>query len=299
MQNKSLIFIIFLVLTLSLTSIYLYKKSSVIFNKLYHHNQQHNSASEQNGKMQSLSIASTSLNLKENKNNPLNLNSTKSTKTLQTAPPLFQTFHNSARKIQKENSQILNKLNKQDHQGEWKWNQNRFGLTTFMEGITPIRVDNVDAATEFMQNIFQNTKLAQQLQLSQEETHDIPSKSEDYVYHWDQTIGTLKIFNSYVKIFGRTEDGFVYFILKNTKNIVSINKTITVSSDQARNIIETQYPSVNQITVQPINEVYVNEDNTAELSWRCTLLRNNLDRRLILISALSGNILYDQSLVKN
>lgn len=135
-----------------------------------------------------------------------------------------------------------------------------------------------------------------------------PTQLEDTPFskakQYDQEYEGYEVFGGYMKVFTKTSDGSVYFVANETKDVGDIDLRIKYSFEEAKSIALNKYADKDgeSVTNNPSKPVIFNiRPGQSELAWEVQVQIQGplFDRRHILISATSGMILKDITMLKN
>lgn len=120
-------------------------------------------------------------------------------------------------------------------------------------------------------------------------------------YNFKQQFEGFEVYNSYLRLFGRKEDGGVYYINNELKDVGQPVLDFRVTQSEAVNALHSIYPqygvSVEQSSSKPL--LLVLKPGVSELVWKLIVRVQGAekDRREILISANTASVLQNESLV--
>lgn len=120
-------------------------------------------------------------------------------------------------------------------------------------------------------------------------------------YNFKQQFEGYEVYNSYLRLFGRKEDGGVYYINNELKNVGQPALDFRVSQVEAVDALRSLYQDrgllVEESSSKPV--LFVMKPGVSELAWK-VIVRvkgNQKDRREILISANTATVLQNESLL--
>lgn len=121
---------------------------------------------------------------------------------------------------------------------------------------------------------------------------------------YDQEVGGYQVFGGYMKIFHRKSDGAVYYVANETRNVGDVDLRIRYSFADAKAAALRQHANKTGVVVEnnpskPV--IYSSGPGHGELAWEVLIrIQGPLyDYRHLLVSAISGQILKDITLLKN
>jgi hypothetical protein len=118
-------------------------------------------------------------------------------------------------------------------------------------------------------------------------------------YSFKQVHQGYEVYGANLRLFGRKSDGALYYYNHQLKNIQTSQLNINYPTDSAQEKVESTYQrktmKLEKVADQPL--VFVDTSGKAELAWRFVInIESPLpDRREVLVSALTGEILQDLS----
>lgn len=124
------------------------------------------------------------------------------------------------------------------------------------------------------------------------------------VRQYDQEVGGYLVLGGYMKVFHRKSDGAIYYVANETRNVGDVDLRIRYSFADAKATVLQRFAGKTGVVVEnnPSRPVIFSERaGHGELAWE-TLVRIQgplYDYRHVLVSAISGQILKDITLIKN
>ena len=193
-------------------------------------------------------------------------------------------------------------LKKLDGKAEWRVNKTDSGRVTAISGaLIAGHSDSPEKLQEFAQQISEVTGVpGHQIVPSKTLLQDTP---ETEARQFDQEVDGYKVFAGYMKIFTRKSDGAIYYIANETRDVGQVDLRIKYTGPEAAQIAVAAYAEkigVVAESVSPKPVIYPDQaSGNGELAWEVVLRieRPLFDRRHLLISAISGQILKDVTLV--
>lgn len=196
-------------------------------------------------------------------------------------------------------------LKRLDSQAQWRVNKTDTGRVVAISGaLIQGHSDSPKAPEgllEFARQIVERTGVpGEQLRLSTVVLEDTP---ETIARQFDQEIEGHRVFGGYMKIFTRKVDGAIYYIANETRHIGEVDFRVRYAGPEASQMALRAYQGKNEVAIESLAikpVIYPDQAlKQGELAWEVILLisRPLFDRRHLLISARSGQILKDVSLV--
>ncbi len=192
-----------------------------------------------------------------------------------------------------------------DPKADWRVNRADSGRVTAISGALikghSDSPEEPEGLLKFAQQIAELTGVpGHQLAVSATVLEDTP---ETTGRQFDQEVEGYKVFGGYMKIFSRKSDGAIYYIANETRDVGEVDLRIKYTGPEASQIAlrayhEKQGVVVESLATKPV--IYPDQAlRQGELAWEVILLIKGplFDRRDLLISARSGQILKDVTLV--
>ena len=193
-------------------------------------------------------------------------------------------------------------LKKLDPKADWRVNRTDTGRVTAISGsLIQGYSESPEKLQEFAQQIAELTGVpGQQVVPSSTKLEDTPQTE---ARQFDQEVDGYKVFGGYMKIFTRKSDGSIYYVANETRDVGGVDLRIKYSGTEASQIALQAYSDKKGVVVESVSSKPVIFPNQAlghgELAWEVIIHidRPLIDRRHLLISASSGQILKDVSLI--
>ncbi len=194
-------------------------------------------------------------------------------------------------------------LLKQDPNADWRVNRTDDGrVVAISGGFIKEDLSTPEKYQQFAENVAAMIGIPQ-AQLVASETN-LDGGENTAIKQFDQELGEYKVFGSYMKVFTRNADGSVFYIANEVKETGEVDLRIKYSFSEVAGIVMKRYEGKKGLQIENSPQkpmVYVLQPGQSELAWEIVLKVEGplYDRRHIMISATSGNLLKDISLLKN
>lgn len=192
-------------------------------------------------------------------------------------------------------------LKKHDPEGEWKVSRTSDGRVIAASGgmIRNVR-NSPEQNLQFVEEFNQTLGVPVNSMVPSSVQHDENPYSR--IEQFDQKFGEYEVFGAYTKVFRRAADDSIFYIANETRPVGDVDLRIKYSLQDVREIVLQSY-SGKTVTIEsspgkPV--VYAPTPGQGELTWQITLRvdRPLFDRRHLLVSASTGKIVKDTTLVK-
>ncbi len=213
----------------------------------------------------------------------------------------------ASRKVaQSSEPQSLEKFLKElDPNADWRVNKTDTGRVTAISGALiqgqSDSTEEPEGLLKFAQQIAELTGVSgAQITVSTTRLEDTP---ETRAHQFDQEVEGYKVFGGYMKIFTRKSDNAIYYIANETRDVGEVDLRIKYTGPEAAQIALRAYSDKKGVVVDSVSGKPVIYPDQAikqgELAWEVivSIAGPLFDRRHLLISARSGQILKDVSLV--
>ena len=194
-------------------------------------------------------------------------------------------------------------LSKFDKNAKWRINRTDSGNVIAFSGGMIDGIDKLSAQElAFAQEIAELTGVpGEQIFVSETKLEDTPyTEAQQY----DQEVGGYQVFGGYMKVFHKKPSGEIYYVANETKNVGDVDLRIKYSFADAKAVTLRRFANKTGVVVEnnPTKPViYPDRPGHGELAWEVLVrIQGPLyDYRHLLVSATSGQILKDITLIKN
>lgn len=189
-----------------------------------------------------------------------------------------------------------------DQNANWRINRNDQGRVLAVSGgFIKKNMNTNEQALAFAQEFAEQTGVpAKQIVTSMQ---TLPSSEDSKVMQFDQEIDGYPVLGAYLKVFTRQTDGVVYYITNETQAFADISTEINYSLSQAQEKIAQIYSAKKGVKIESLGEkavLYSSIPHQAELVWHLQVSVEGplLDRRDVLVSAKTGQVVRDLTMMK-
>ncbi len=193
-------------------------------------------------------------------------------------------------------------LKKIDKDVKWRVNRNDKGrVLAISGGLIKKDLSSNEKALAFAREVAEQTGVTgQQIVLSNEL---LPTTEDTKAMQFDQEIDGYSVLGSFMKVFTRQSDGAVYYIANETMPLNQVDTQINYSLNQAQETVLNKFKSKQGVKIESATEkpvLYPMGSHHAELVWQMQVGIQGplLDRRDILVSAKTGQIVRDITMIK-
>ncbi len=190
-----------------------------------------------------------------------------------------------------------------DPKAKWRINKADDGrVIAISGGMIPVDTKNQMEALKFAQTIAEKTGVpAAQITASEVVLESTPYSTAQ---QFDQEVSGYTVFGGFMKVFTRVPGGEVYYVANETRNLGEPKLTINYSVGEIQSIIREQYANRKGLKFEsnPTKPVlFSTGPSQSELGWESTIeIAGPLyDRRHLVVSAVTGKILKDTSLIQH
>jgi uncharacterized FlaG/YvyC family protein len=200
-------------------------------------------------------------------------------------------------------STIYEFLESADGKAKWQVNKSSDGrVIAISGGLIPANSKSPDEALKFAR------KIAEKVGVPGEQIVASPVVLETTAVstatQFDQEVAGYPVFGAFMKIFTRIPGGEVYYIANETRNVGEPILSTNYSFSDSQEIVRRKYSDRTGLVFENQPEkpvIYSTVIGQSELAWEAVIKISGplYERRHLLVSAVSGKILKDTSLIQN
>ncbi len=228
------------------------------------------------------------------------------TTTIGAAPaePVSQPSANTKTEQSNSNSlSISDYLKTIDPKANWRINKADDGrVIAISGGLIPVDTKNQMEALKFAQTIAEKTGVPAAQIIASEVVLD--STPYSTAQQFDQEVSGYSVFGGFMKVFTRVPGGEVYYVANETRNVGEPKLTINYSLGEIQAVVREEYANRKGLkfetsAAKPV--LFSTGPSQSELGWESVIeIAGPLyDRRHLVVSAVTGKILKDTSLIQH
>lgn len=193
-------------------------------------------------------------------------------------------------------------LKKIDKDVKWRVNRNDQGrVLAISGGLIKKDLSNNEKALAFAREVAEQTGVSAQQIVQSNEV--LPATEDTKAMQFDQQIDGYSVLGGYMKVFTRQSDGAVYYIANETMPLQQVDTQINYSLNQVQETVLEKFKTKQGVKIESSGEkpvLFPMGPDHAELVWQMQVGIQGplLDRRDILVSAKTGQIVRDITMIK-